>query len=170
MRAILLILLVIVIAIGCLGLSGVAAAGWLRSASLRRSLAQADARVSELESSQEALQSEMAQMRDQLAEAEQEAATAGAILDCGYDVEVNYSGNPSVSRSLSNFVDTAFAEVQEADWEIWWEGASDALHAVTDVDDFSYDFFVYFADPEFEVQDSVFFLDWGCWLDLPDMP
>jgi hypothetical protein len=162
-----LILLVVFFALGCLGMGGIAAAGWMQTVSLRQSLGQANARISDLSTSMDELQAEADQLRLQLAEVQGGRGPASSTLDCGYDLDIDYTNNASVSRSLQGFVETAFARVEEADWEVWWEGASDTLHYVTDVDEFSYDFFVYFEDPDFETHDSIFFLNWGCWLDMP---
>ncbi len=162
-----LILFVIFLALGCLGMGGIAAAGWIQAVSLRQSLDQANARNAELSTSKDELQSQADELRLRLAELEGGGSPAPSTIDCGYDIDIDYTNNGSVSRSLQDFVEAAFAQVEDADWEVWWEGASDTLHYVTDVDEFSYDFFVYFEDPEFETQDSVFFLNWGCWLDMP---
>jgi hypothetical protein len=153
--------LILISAIGCLGLAGIGGAGWYQAFSTRAELRRTEAELAQLGGRIEDLESEAAQARRRWEEAEQ-------LLDCGFDpVEIDYSGNAQVSDSLQAFISETYGEVVSADWEEFWIDSEDALHSMMDGNDFSYDFFVYFVDPGTESFNGVFYLSWGCWLDLP---
>lgn len=168
---ILIIALVLISTIGCLGLAGIGGAGWYQAISLRQSLNQTNVDLAGLEQRAQTLEQDAIEAKALQAEAEQLAEQAERLLDCGIgQIDIDYSSNSAVSDSLHVFVLETYGQVEIADWEVFWIDSEDALHTVVDANDFSYDFFVYFDQPGTESMDGVFYLTWGCWLDLPSYP
>ena len=83
-------------------------------------------------------------------------------------INFSYNGNKAMHRDLENFVENMGDEITNSDWDTIWGNVDVAMHKITVKDNIRYYFITYYDDLEYDIKDSVFWVDKGCYLDYPN--
>ncbi len=83
-------------------------------------------------------------------------------------INFSYNGNKAMHRDLENFVENMGDEITNSDWDTIWSNVDVAMHKITVKDNIRYYFITYYDDLEYDIKDSVFWVDKGCYLDYPN--